>query len=156
MEVNKKITNALFLDVGRRIKQIRGKLRQSEFAEIIGVQQGTISVYEKGRIPEPLILQRIAEYGKTTVEWLLKGEGLAGQAGQAAANTASPEYAAAPYVSLALLEEIITAVEIFLLKKKKALPPKSKAFLIVLLYDHLWDENKDLTPELVESFCRKV
>lgn len=62
--------------VGQRIRAIRGKMNQTNFARTIGVRkQNYVSRYEHGRIPNPELLVRIANYGKVTVDWLLTGRG---------------------------------------------------------------------------------
>ncbi len=62
--------------VGQRIRAIRGKMNQTDFAKMIGVRkQNYVSRYEHGRIPNPELLVRIATYGKVTVDWLLTGRG---------------------------------------------------------------------------------
>lgn len=61
-------------DVGRRIRKIRGELSQSDFARRIGIpNQNGVSRYEKGRIPPPELLLRIARYGKVSIDWVLTG-----------------------------------------------------------------------------------
>ena len=62
--------------VGERIRSVRGDKTQTEFAKEIGVKkQNYISRYERGRIPSPDLLVRIAEMGKVTVDWILTGKG---------------------------------------------------------------------------------
>lgn len=62
--------------VGQRIRTIRGEMNQTDFAKTIGVRkQNYVSRYEHGRIPNPELLVRIANYGKVTVDWLLTGRG---------------------------------------------------------------------------------
>jgi len=62
--------------VGQRIRAIRGKINQTDFAKMIGVRkQNYVSRYEHGRIPNPELLVRIANYGKVSVDWLLTGRG---------------------------------------------------------------------------------
>jgi transcriptional regulator with XRE-family HTH domain len=62
--------------VGQRIKKVRGSYTQTHFAKAVGVRkQNYISRYEHGRIPSPELLVRIAEFGKTSVDWLLTGRG---------------------------------------------------------------------------------
>lgn len=62
--------------VGQRIKRVRGSVTQTHFARAVGVRkQNYISRYEHGRIPSPELLVKIAEFGKTTVDWLLTGRG---------------------------------------------------------------------------------
>lgn len=57
-----------------RIKMVRSDLTQEEFGKALGVRKSTISRYESGRIPDPIVLQKIAAYAQTTVDWLLFGE----------------------------------------------------------------------------------
>ncbi len=62
--------------VGHRIRKVRGNRTQTGFARVIGVRkQNYISRYEHGRIPGPSLLVRIANDGKTSVDWLLTGKG---------------------------------------------------------------------------------
>jgi transcriptional regulator with XRE-family HTH domain len=62
--------------VGQRIRMIRGKITQTDFAKVLGVyKQNYISRYERGRVPSPDLLIKIADYGKVTLDWLLTGKG---------------------------------------------------------------------------------
>jgi transcriptional regulator with XRE-family HTH domain len=62
--------------VGERIRAVRGKRTQTEFAKTIGVRkQNYISRYERGRIPSPDLLVQIAKTGRVTIDWLLTGKG---------------------------------------------------------------------------------
>lgn len=61
------------LEMGRRSRDIRGNLSQTEFSKVIGVSQGTISKIERGLISEANILLRIASFGKTSLDFLLTG-----------------------------------------------------------------------------------
>ncbi|MFQ5779831.1 MAG: helix-turn-helix domain-containing protein [Nitrospiria bacterium] len=61
--------------VGERIRAVRGRRTQTEFAKILGVKkQNYISRYERGRIPSPDLLVRIAGMGRVTTDWLLTGK----------------------------------------------------------------------------------
>lgn len=61
--------------VGERIRAVRGKRTQTEFAKALGVKkQNYISRYERGRIPSPDLLVRIAEMGRVSIDWLLTGK----------------------------------------------------------------------------------
>lgn len=60
------------VEMGRKIKSIRGRVSQKEFAAHIGVRQGTLSRYERGQFtPDIEVLSKIAAYGGTTVIALL-------------------------------------------------------------------------------------
>jgi transcriptional regulator with XRE-family HTH domain len=62
--------------VGRRLRELRGfDMTQKEFARRLGVSQGQLSRYEKGKTeigPEALL--RIARKFGKSIEWLLTGE----------------------------------------------------------------------------------
>jgi transcriptional regulator with XRE-family HTH domain len=64
--------------VGRRLRELRGfDLTQKEFARRLGVSQGQLSRYEKGKTemgPE-VLLRAARKFGKS-IEWLLTGEEL--------------------------------------------------------------------------------
>jgi transcriptional regulator with XRE-family HTH domain len=67
--------------VGQRIRRVRGRMTQTHFAKAVGVRkQNYISRYEHGRIPSPELLVRIADFGKTSVDWVLTGKGKAPRA----------------------------------------------------------------------------
>jgi len=67
--------------VGERIRAVRGNRTQTEFAKALGVKkQNYISRYERGRIPSPDLLVRIAEMGRVSIDWLLTGKKGAGRA----------------------------------------------------------------------------
>lgn len=62
--------------VGERIRAVRGKRTQTEFAKAIGVKkQNYISRYERGRIPSPDLLLKIATTGRVSIDWILTGKG---------------------------------------------------------------------------------
>jgi transcriptional regulator with XRE-family HTH domain len=61
--------------VGRRLREIRGfESNQEQFARELGVSQGQLSRYEKGRseIGATVLLRLALKSGKT-IEWLLMG-----------------------------------------------------------------------------------
>jgi transcriptional regulator with XRE-family HTH domain len=62
--------------VGRRIRELRGfEIVQAQFARELGISQGQLSRYEKGRSEIGAeILLRLARRSGKTVEWLLTGK----------------------------------------------------------------------------------
>jgi len=60
--------------IGLRIQMIRGKMTQQEFAKKLGIKQCYISRYERGRVPRPEVLLKIARYANVSMEWLLTGK----------------------------------------------------------------------------------
>jgi transcriptional regulator with XRE-family HTH domain len=65
------------MDIGERIKEIRGTATQEEFAGKLGVHKNTISRWERGeRIPDANNLARILEvYQEINPAWLITGAG---------------------------------------------------------------------------------
>ena len=64
------------MDIGDRIKQIRGGLSREEFALKIGTDKSTVQRYEnENNIPKGDILLRIHKIFGTNITWLLTGEG---------------------------------------------------------------------------------
>jgi transcriptional regulator with XRE-family HTH domain len=62
--------------IGRRVREIRGfDLKQTEFAEILGVSQTQLSKYERGKsVPMPEILVKLKRHSRKTIDWILTGE----------------------------------------------------------------------------------
>jgi len=63
--------------VGRRLRELRGlDTRQADFARQLGISQGQLSRYEKGRseIGADVLLRISQRFGKS-IEWILTGEG---------------------------------------------------------------------------------
>jgi transcriptional regulator with XRE-family HTH domain len=62
--------------VGRRLRELRGfDANQKDFARRLGISQGQLSRYEKGKseIGGEVLLRIRREFGKS-IEWLLTGE----------------------------------------------------------------------------------
>ena len=60
--------------MGQRIRGIRGKISQREFAGKIGVTQVEVSRYERGmRTPPVEILLKLSTLGNVSVDFLLRG-----------------------------------------------------------------------------------
>jgi len=64
----------LFLDVGRRLKELRGNKSQKQMAQELGVPFRSYCRYEAGERPPPLALStKIARRYKTTIDWIMGG-----------------------------------------------------------------------------------
>jgi len=60
--------------VGRRIVQLRGKLRQEEFAAELGVHTNTLGRYERGeRLPDAELLIALSKARGVSADWVLFG-----------------------------------------------------------------------------------
>ncbi len=62
--------------VGRRIRELRGfDTRQKDFARQLGISQGQLSRYEKGKSEIGAeVLLRISQHFGRSIEWLLTGK----------------------------------------------------------------------------------
>jgi transcriptional regulator with XRE-family HTH domain len=75
--------------VGHRIRALRERLGwdREELARRVGVHAGSIARWETGgAVPHAYTLERIAELGGTTGEWLRTGSGAPSPAAEAAAG----------------------------------------------------------------------
>ncbi len=62
--------------IGRRIRQLRGRATQEEFARALRISQAQLSKYELGQSAPPLgVLAKLAERSDRTVDWILSGKG---------------------------------------------------------------------------------
>jgi transcriptional regulator with XRE-family HTH domain len=67
--------------IGRRIREIRGfDLTQAELGRILGIGQAQLSKYEKGENALTLeLLLRLKAYSGRSIDWIVTGEGGAGE-----------------------------------------------------------------------------
>ena len=63
--------------VGRRLRELRGfDTRQADFARQLGISQGQLSRYEKGKSEIGAeVLLRISQCFGKSMEWILTGKG---------------------------------------------------------------------------------
>jgi transcriptional regulator with XRE-family HTH domain len=61
-------------DIGNRIKELRANKNQTEFAEMIGIDQTTLSRYENGGKLNESTLFLLAERCNKTISWILTGK----------------------------------------------------------------------------------
>jgi len=55
-----------------RFNKLRGELSQDDFAKKIGISRPTVGFYENGeRLPDALVLKKIAESCNASIDWLL-------------------------------------------------------------------------------------
>ncbi|HYE89529.1 MAG TPA: helix-turn-helix transcriptional regulator [Terriglobales bacterium] len=59
--------------LGARLRQVRGKRTQEDFAAVLGVPRQQYARYEKGRVPDPLHLVHIALELNLSLDELLTG-----------------------------------------------------------------------------------
>jgi transcriptional regulator with XRE-family HTH domain len=64
-----------YAEIGQRLKFIRGEAKQPDFAKALKVSLHSYVNYEKGyQMPPGDVLTKAAEFGKTTVDWILTGQ----------------------------------------------------------------------------------
>lgn len=166
----KKSVLGIFIGLSGRIKEIRekrGGLTQKEFAQILGVAQGTINKYENGSIlPGEDVLKKIADYGGVTIEWLLHG-GKPAELHELPESITieSPPPGAGPLLhdpylfgglDINAMTQIIELVEDHLPPIKKPLKPVKKALLISLLYDQFQSTGDIPNQGTLKEFLRRV
>lgn len=62
--------------IGRRIRELRGKEPQDDFARALGISQSQLSKIERGKLaPSVEVLVRLAEKSGKSADWILRGEG---------------------------------------------------------------------------------
>jgi len=63
------------MDIGDRIRQIRGRRSRAEFAEELGIHPQTLYMYEKGkRVVDVELVRDLCEKYQVSVEWLIFGD----------------------------------------------------------------------------------
>jgi transcriptional regulator with XRE-family HTH domain len=64
------------MSIGLRIRELRGKERQDDFAPFLGIAQSQLSRIESGMLPPTVeVLLRLRERYRKSVDWILTGEG---------------------------------------------------------------------------------
>jgi len=157
------MSSKIFTDIGNilktgdRIRKIRERLglTQQELAGKVGVTAASINRYEKGRVPKRKdILNRIAELGNVTSEWILKGEGTA-------APPATAEHAPVSYTLLSqdldedALAHVLLLARDWLRRHRDKISPRGEAKLIAKMYRH-WLTDKEYPDDRVIAALRRA
>ncbi len=65
----------LFLDIGKRLRELRGHYSQRKFAKLMGISFWTYATYEKGlRPPSFELLKNLKERLYANIDWILTGK----------------------------------------------------------------------------------
>ncbi len=142
-------------DISARIREVRGKLKKAEFADILGIPRPNFYKYEDGRQPPADVLQKIADYGGVSVKWLLTGKEEDKDFGKPRLPDQSPvvtEPSRPCEVQEFLLVQVLLAVEEYMEKYKSTYPPKHRARLITALYNYCAREDELPSVFLVGDF----
>jgi transcriptional regulator with XRE-family HTH domain len=145
-----------FSEIGKRIRLIRGAVTQDAFADIFGVNQNTVSRWEKGAVlSDEETLEKIAAYGGVTSKWLLHGD-LEAPAGEIVAckiHAQLSEHAPDLYevrpreLNLNYLTRALLLARQFCRAARPRLPEAGEAELASYLYEY-WQET-GLKPDQV-------
>lgn len=69
-------TRAHLAGIGRRVRELRGKVPQDEFAGVLGISQSQLSKIERGKLaPSIEVLTNLSERLGKSVDWIVKGKG---------------------------------------------------------------------------------
>jgi transcriptional regulator with XRE-family HTH domain len=147
-----------FHDISDRIREVRGNLKRSKFADTLGIPRTNLYKYESGRRPPADVLQKIADYGGVTVKWLLTGKSEDTEPDHPRPPE-RPRRAFQPGTPLEIQEflftEVLRAVEDYMEKNKVPYELEHRARIIVELYNHCarWLERptEDLVLEIDTS-----
>lgn len=118
---------------------------------MIGITKASISKYESGAtIPSKIVLNKIADYGGVTVEWLLRGEAAVPELREHAPET----YEGRPLPSLDedLLIQVVATVEEYLAEHKMKRRPLQKGRLFAKLYEHCLTDKERPNSLLVKRY----
>jgi transcriptional regulator with XRE-family HTH domain len=143
-----------YTDISARIREVRGKLKQAQFADILGIPRPNLSKYESGRQPPADVLQKIADYGGVTVKWLLTGKKEKKDKDQPTTpERPPPSLVPGPPVEIQefLFTEVLRAVEDFMKKFGMSFELEFRARLLVALYNHCARELKPPSEELIDQ-----
>lgn len=125
--------------VAKRIRAVRGTMKQWDFAEKIGINPNTLRNYENGRVlPNQEVLANICLAFSVSPEWLLLGAGSMTQ-GENQEKDHSPPVG----MNKDLLQDVVETVEEFLIEDGSGLAPRAKAELVYQLYMLLSEEETD-------------
>jgi transcriptional regulator with XRE-family HTH domain len=142
-----------FCDISGRIRQVRGKLKKSEFADFLGIPRPNYYKYEDGRKPPAEVLQKIADYGGISVKWLLTGKEEHQEGGGPLLPDQPPVATGPPRpceIQEYLLAQVLRAVEEFWKDKDPGL--EHRARLITALYNYCARSHEPVSFGLVEKF----
>ncbi|WP_457571282.1 helix-turn-helix domain-containing protein [Desulfovulcanus sp.] len=158
-------------EIGLRIKNVRGKLNQSEFATMLGVHRSTLSRYERGEF-EPSIdfLDHLCSNFGININWLLFGKGPKCLSEKASTLIQQPgerkttkekkgmgekQVLNAPgTINVTLLAQILEGIDVALNEMSLELAPDKKAELTALLYEHF--DAVGVKKETIKRFLKLV
>jgi len=146
-----------YLDVSDRIRQVRGTLKQAQFADILGIPRPNLTKYESGRLPPADVLQKIADYGGVTVKWLLTGKEEDRESGQKPPpeqHPSGPPFQEPVEIQEFLLTEVLRVVEAFV--GDTPFGVEFRARLIVAVYNHCARWLVRPSEGLVEHFSMEI
>lgn len=122
--------------LGARVRQLREERGWSQndlAAQLPGVKQQSVDQLENGKVARPRFLPELATVLRTSVQWLLTGDGQ---------PTAKKAQGAEATIDAELLRDVMIAVEKVLAQNATKMDDKHRAEMIAVLYDMMRHEEK--------------
>jgi transcriptional regulator with XRE-family HTH domain len=141
-----KLRTDFLVQIGKRIKIVRGNLLQKDFAKQIGIHQNSLSQYEAGkREPGAEIISKMVATFDVAPQWLLTGEGPMKK------SDPKPDFnriSASKSFDEKVFMEVFTHIETYFLHNDLEMVPRKKGELILACYE-FWlfeeEKNRDIT-----------
>lgn len=131
--------------LGARVRQLREERGWSQndlAAQLPGVKQQSVDQLENGKVGRPRFLPELATVLRTSVQWLLTGDGQPNvKKGHASDATIDAE----------LLRDVMIAVEKVLTQNNTKMDEKHRAEMIAVLYDMMRNEEKATAEKMQQA-----
>jgi transcriptional regulator with XRE-family HTH domain len=137
------------MSIGKRIKELRGKVPRDVFATQLGVVRNTVQRYEiYEQKPSLEFIEIICNKFDVNPDWLIFGKGEKYR-GDIHKQESSP-------LNLEVLVDAIETIEQILHDKKKAMAPANKAEIIAKIYEYYLDEEPGKSKEKIYNLLKLV
>ena len=137
------------MDLGERIRELRGNTSVAEFCRIFNIHRNTLPRYESGeRTPDADFIVSICNNYKINANWLLLDKGTKFQ----------EEEQKQPQGQLdeKLLTDAVVTLEKALQATGRVMPPEAKAELIIKIYELFSEEGQGASKDNLFKILRLV
>jgi len=125
------------MDFGERLKKIRGKITQQDFAKKLGISLNSYASYERGATyPNYLFIKNICIFFQINPNWLIFGEG-----GMFKEGDIYKEEHESHYLNYNRLRQAIEVIEMTISNQKNQPKNCEKAKMIIDVYKYLENEK---------------
>jgi len=147
------------MPIGKRLKEVRGRLSQKEIAEKLNVYWNTYARYERGeRIPNLDFLIRLHKvFNNINLHWLITGEGNM-YIRKLSFNDLGEKVPQEPNILMEFIKNILFVMESVLEDEGLYLEPEKKSYLMSLLSMELPPEGyeDDVLREKIIRFAKAL